>query len=282
MDMPEGRLFSHVYLRAQDLLPDSPRFRIRLGAHLLQLAPGLQVQDLCTALRLYGLEVSTFEPEFLATFRSCPIGDALDAITIGYRFALGSERPPVYSSDARPSVAWLTALRGVLAEERLGYRIDDAGGVHFLVDPSHEAFRVALLAGFGAEHLKASRTAFEAAMAALEARPLDARRAMIEAYVAGEQLFRIVTRSAKDLSVQNVETQLRQIVETRTAGLDATEQRAQRRMVTAFGAWADAGQPYRYGDDGTMPRPPSPDFAIAYVSGAATFLRWLARFSVPA
>lgn len=275
-DEPVGQPFSLVYLSRSKLLPDSRRFRIRLGALFPRF---FEYDDSSPARRLRecGLDIPhSANPRRVAEFiEGCDLPDALDTITHVYRLLVDEASPHVRQSDRRP-LLWLARVRRILAEEGLAYRVDDKCGIHPLVDTGFEVQRVALLQGLGAARYKAARTYFESALAALEERPPDTRAAVKHAFDAAEQIFMMFAEKNTGLAADTVRSHLRPAVNAHYRSSDESQQLAASHMLSSFEQWVHAGHKYRHANKDSEPHEPSAEFAIAYISAAMGHLRWLA------
>jgi len=71
--------------------------------------------------------------------------DVLDSITLRFK----TLKVPLYDGTGentkKAEADFLAEARRIFAEERVRYRIDDKGGVHFTVDAEFERSRIATL-----------------------------------------------------------------------------------------------------------------------------------------
>lgn len=264
-----GELFSRSYLDRGKPLRDSDRLRRRLLAYFQNMLEE-HWADLSLALEVNsGADMNDFSnaPRF---FLRAEIRDILDAITYVYRIACGT-------FEAEDGARWLTFVRGAFAVENVGYRVDDHGGVHLLVDGEFERSRVATITALGRPRYRAVLKEFEEAHRALDRDPADGKASIRLSFEAVEILFKLLCGAAKPARLGKSESRdhLVPIVRRLYPG-DQTAQRAAIKLCGGFGEWIEAAHFYRHGQGIEEPMPPPLDLAIALVSSGADWLRWLA------
>lgn len=270
--------FRRLYLRPDSPLPDSPRFRRRLATIVLtRLFTSFETQSaLGEFLALaFGIEVPHWESPggraygLEQHFLDAHVHDVLESITAVFQ-VLARDR-------SRQTDAWLYAVRQIFADEHMAYRVDDDCVVHPLVDQAFEAGRVSVIAALAGEAFNAARAHFEDAIASLEEEPPDTRGAVRNCFDAAENLFKLLTGTGQDLTQNNVLATLKPIVDRLHGSLDATTKSHAGRMVSSFGAWANAGHPYRHAQGDTEIQAPTQSLAVLYLNTGAGFIRWLAH-----
>jgi hypothetical protein len=281
---PTGLPFSRLYLRPAEPQRDiSERARVRLGAFVDGLTKEAR-DTLASALRQnLGLIVprSVGHYWFGKFFNNAPTVDALDALTGIFRALMPRPVDPRFKGLIRPGgthIAWLEQCRAVLAEESLGYRMDDEGGVHPVVDIEFEAARMATLRRLARPEYGNVLHCFEAAHGHFEARTPDYKAAVRSMFEALEGLLRQMTGTQAKLGRPAVRDNLTPLILSRVPRQDPTELRATEELLESFGSWANSLHAYRHGQGVPDPVAPSPEFSAFVLSSGASYLRWLLEF----
>jgi hypothetical protein len=265
--VPEGKKFSLHYMDRGALRADSSRFRLRIArafdvVHVDNVIFGTVIEAEVGAEvpRLgYGYHYTLF-------FKEGALHDVLDTITVIF-VAL---RNNGYEGRAHQ---WRDQLRRIIAEENLGYRLDDHGGVHLGVDDEFEHNRAATVKGLGGSRYEAARTAFDGAHNSLDQTPPDGRAAIRLTFDALEIVFRLalgakVTR----LGAAEIEKHLKPMALARHSG---QAHDALNLLLNSFADWVNAAHNYRH-STGVENHEAAPlDLAILLVSSGSCFLRWL-------
>lgn len=264
---PLGEQFRHVYLERGKPTQDSGRMRIRLYALLRPFALPVTTAGVVIARRIeaeVGVAVSSRDlDEF---FRDADITDLLSAITAIYA-----------GLDRYDRQQWLADVRRTFQEENLGYRIDDAGGVHPFEDEEFERNRVSAIEALADPRYATVLGFFESAHQALEDDPPHTRRAIRDVFEAVETLFKLfVDGTPTQLNKANIQAELSPKVAALADGNDDL-QRSASKMVRSLTEWVEATHFYRHGPGEKEPTPPPMDYAILMVSAGGSYLRWLAR-----
>jgi hypothetical protein len=245
---PVGEPFSRVYLKPKELIRDSMKFRRRLVAafHLLDsevdfsMADHLQLQ--------YGLSVPVGGnwAGFTQFFENADMADVLDAITGIYD---GWQQH--YDGAAN---SWKQFVIEALAQESMGYLLDDECGVHLAVDEEFEQSRAATVAGLGKTKHAAALLAFNQAMKALDGQPPDTLTAVRNVFEANEDVFKqMFPGKAKLLGSTEIEKHLRPLVGEAYGG---PTKAVASKMVSSFADWVDGMHTYRHAVGGMEPAPP--------------------------
>ena len=280
-ESPQNPSFRRLYLRPDSPLPDGPQFRRRLATIVpTRFFPSFEDQGrLGTYMAsAFGIDVPHWESpggrayRFEQHFLNAHVHDVLESITAIFQVLAGS------GSRANPGDRWLDAIRDIFADEHLAYRVDDLGVVHPLVDQAFDAARVSAIGALAGETFNAARTHFDDAIASLEED--DTRGAVGNCFDAAENLFKLLTESGQQLTKGNVESTLRPIMNRLHADLDPATRQHVGRMVSSFGAWVDAGHPYRHAQGNTEVQAPTQVLAVLYLNSGAGFIRWLAHVFV--
>ena len=204
-DIPTGQRFSQTYLLSPELLPDSARMRRRLG-HLyghFDLADFGRhfARELGVPVDLNSSKHAYYWPPFL---EKADLRDVLDSITIRYKYlnlgyydSTGEKLPEVKES-------FLVEARRIFAEERVRYRVDDKGGVHFTVDAEFERSRIATLSQLGQQRYAGVKELFDSGFTALDSSPPDGKAAIRGVFFAAESLFRLMYPNSPQLNAGEV------------------------------------------------------------------------------
>jgi hypothetical protein len=265
-----GRRFSELYIERGAPLPDSPRFRRRLAAYFRGF--GIEDERMAAVIKQdLGVEVPRrgIYRDMDRFFEQAEPRDVLDSVTSVYGFLIANHQ-------VGPSSVWVRTVRQVLAEENMGYTVDDKGVMHYSVDAEFERNREATVRGLGAARLAAVLTEFQAANQRLEETPPDTKACVRSAFEAVEILVKLLTEEGKVkvLGPAEVERFLRPKVAKAFAGNEVARNAANA-MLTAFSSWVVGAQPYRHGQRVEEPSPPPLALAVAFLSSAATYIRWL-------
>ena len=141
--------------------------------------------------------------------------------------------------------AWRDFVARAMREENLGFIMDDAGGVHPLVDEEFERNRVSALRAADAPQFAAVREAFERSHSYLEAEPADTKASVRSMFEALEILAVLMdpssNRLTKGLVVGNLKKQALATV------ADSVEKKSLDKMFDGLGNWVDVMHVYRHG-----------------------------------
>lgn len=270
-DTPTGQLFSQIYLRRPDLLQDSVRMRNRLA----MLYASYNLDDLGSLIeKELGIQLGGYEYDYQwpAIMKKLELRDVLDSITLRYRSI-------TYDNSHDPDQhrkAYLKQASRILAEEQVRYRIDNKGGVHFVVDAEFENARISTIARLGGQRYKAARAQFEDAYIALDRIPPDGKGAIRHAFFAVEGLFRLMFPNAHQLSGSELQKHLKPHVD----GFYKDEKPAiylAQKQVAAFSDWIDGAHFYQHEPGSEEPAQPPLSLAVYMVAQAGAHLRWLAE-----
>jgi hypothetical protein len=272
-EAPVGKRFSHLYVERGPPARDSERFRRRLGAYFEQQL-WQQRPEIAHALQLeLGAEASNGANELAVGefFKRASMGDVLDAVTI-----VSDCLTTPQNRAHRRGAQWREFVARAISEENLGYRLDPRGGVHYLVDENFELNRRAALRSLEAPRFAAVRVEYETAYRLLDEDPPNARASIQLAFEAAEILARLMDGSGKisRLGAAEIESVFGPMVQRAYGGDDAAGEAA-RSMLDAFRGWVASAQQYRHGQRAEEPPSPPMGLAVAILSAAATYIRWL-------
>ncbi|MCK1525620.1 hypothetical protein [Bradyrhizobium sp. 17] len=160
-EVPTGQRFSHVYLRREELLQDSPRARRRIAAWLDPLKDTEELGAFLVGEMGIDVAYGVTGVLWAETLRKFSKVDFLDTITLTYRYFNQLRRSPRGMRDPNAGETFLHVSRRIFAEEALSYAIDEHGGVHFQVDPEFAASNNASIAAIAGPRYANARTEFE-------------------------------------------------------------------------------------------------------------------------
>jgi hypothetical protein len=261
-DVPQGQRFSHVYLDRGEPVGDSRRMRIRLRTLAMSfddLVHSIIVQE------QLGLELVNWH----VFFDDVEMRDLLDFVTIAYRhFAKQSY------TGAHNARKWLEGVQRIFMEEKVQYRVDPKGGVHFYRDHEFARAIAAAISALQPQRYANSLDAFEKGLAALRDASPDGKGGIRGTFTAIEGLFALMFPEVQRLASGEV-SRLRPSIERAYPG-DRGAQEAGKEILRALGDWIDAAHHYRQGKPDTIAQPPL-TLAVYLVSTGAAHLRWLAE-----
>ncbi|MCS6760009.1 MAG: hypothetical protein MO852_14540 [Candidatus Devosia euplotis] len=267
-------LFSQNYLLRLDLMPDSQRMRRHLGtlAGSQNLA---KFRDILT--RELGIPLESRLNDYSSLWSDAvaklELRDCLYVTTIRFQNLTYEYSDGDGSQKRKIQSHFLAEARRIFREEQVGYRIDDQGGVHFLVDSAFEISRVSVINGLGKERYTAARSLFEAAIASLDSTPSDPKGAVRNTFFAVESLFRLIYLTAHQLSGSEVLKHLKPAVDEAYKDQEPAIYVAQK-QVASLREWIDAAHFYRHEPGTEEPAQPPIEIAIELVSQGAAW-RWL-------
>jgi hypothetical protein len=265
-----GERFSLLYLRPAERAQDSGRVRQRVAAlfrdriftdHAERLAPFIG-REMGASLPGEGKYSSQWS-EFL---RDCRTPDFLDTITVVYRYLF-------WHAGEEMARWWRDAARQIFAEENLAYTIDDAGGIHPIIDQEFHRNIVSAIGALQSARYQNIRPHIESVLAYLRADSPNYKHAWRAMLAAVEGMFELSFPYVR-LSVDEIERRLSPLISTTYP--DAAAQGAAQAMVSGFKTWLEASHIYRHQPGAEeVPQPP-PDIAILAISTGASLVRWLA------
>ena len=265
-------LFIHRYLDRTVAARDSARFRVRVKAmfDLTVIRRGFAdaIEKMLQMHAGIELDHNKYDGNTIWSwfFDKRPMGDVLTGLTLCHRYLVRA-RP----DEVQPFVAF---IRKGLAEENLGYWMDDDGSFRFSVDEDFAAQRSATLQGLGHEELASARAHYEAAFAAMND-PKDTRAAVREVFDAVEVVARVIAPNYKNLNGNMIRGELLAAAQASMPGDSTQHDEAWPRVFKSFAEWVDAIHFYRHGQPAG--RTPTEDFAVFVLSTGGGYLRLLCQ-----
>lgn len=265
-----GQRYSLLYLRPDEALSDSPRFRRRLskrfdatvesddhpafGAHL--------ERELGIAVLSPGSWTDYIHWDDILDWE---LRDILCAITLVGRYASTKKTHEASQYPAQ--------IARIFTEESANYRLDEKCGVHPGVDTAYQANYVASIRGTEQEAYTAARSFLSKADDNLMPDG-DRREAVRAAFDAVENIFKIAFDGAISLNKMTINGHLRPFVErTHT---DVVAKRTALKSCEALMDWADACHNYRHAHGEPEPAAPPEELVVVLVSQGFSYVRWLA------
>lgn len=265
---PEGQRFSHVYMRRENTISDSPEVRFRTACIIEDF-----VEDRSTNT---GYQQKKFISKELGREIARPSGyiswkevteqltqkDFLDLITIVYEAIINNYK----------KIEYIKECQRVFKEEQISFEIDDFGGVHPLVDAAYQASKASTIKALSGDRYSATLNRIDEIDKHLLSS--DYTSAIRSVFGANENLFKLMfggmrldKRSANDKLIKRLQT---------TYANHPTMQRTSARLLASFGEWIDAVHNYRHEEGIELPQQPNEELAIALISHGISFVRWLA------
>jgi hypothetical protein len=268
-DIKDGELFRRNYMRSPAKLADSPRARRRMHK-LFDSSQADEDSFVDQVERQLGIEYpfSGFGHMHSEFWDGSEIGDFLSAITIWLRLI-------------RIHPAGISAARQIFQDEDLHYRIDDQGGVHYLVDEPFAYTVESTLAGLGGARFTSARHALDAALKNLSPTKQSGKGLIRGVFEAAESTFLVVCGpdAGNRLNKQAMDKHLKPILLARYAGTHEADDKVTR-MLGVFEAWIKDAHPYRHGAAAEQEHEAPLELAILSATSGMGFIRFLAELGV--
>lgn len=264
-DPKEGALFRLNYLRSSQKLPESDRARKRI--YLLYKDhvddEGTRMAFVHRVERQLGVDfpIGAYQYQDERFWKKCELGDFLSAITIFLKL--------------RPSA--LSKARNILEEEDLHYRIDDQGGVHYLVDNDFHQLSESTLAGLSDQRFGAARAALQKGLKALAPERQSGKGLIQGVFEAVESTFLVIIGpgNSNRLNKQTAEKHLRPILLHRYKDVPEVNDKVTR-MLEVFYAYVNDAHPYRHGAPLDQEHEAPLEMAILSATNGMGYIRFLA------
>ncbi|RJP65837.1 MAG: hypothetical protein C4535_14415 [Comamonadaceae bacterium] len=264
-------LFIYRYMDRAAPRGDSPRFRIRVSA---ALPDRFDIPSkLWVAMREQaGIDVPMGQwgalwEEF---FKEAAMEEVLTSITVTHRVLTGV--------GGRFAEVYRLAIARALADEHMGFRIDEQGVIHYAVDEVFEGMRGATLSVLNAPVLAVARGAYEAAFGYLDRHPADTKAAMRSTFEALEVVARQLNPGARNLHANLCRENLKDQYLAASTG-DAVEKRVLAGMFEGMAHWVQSMHEYRHGQVDSI-TPPTEEFAVYVLSSGSAYLRLIAGLAL--
>jgi hypothetical protein len=270
-DAPEGQLFSRTYLERGIPSRDSKRFRTRLAAYFHQKLAETLYDLLHKAIeRELGVDVPSTHgiADYSTYFSKVEVRDVLDTISLIAR--LLRDR-----GDNSVAEAFISFVQRSFEEENLGYRVDAKGGVHYFIDEEFERNRVSAIASTTSPKYAAVAKALESAFSALDAREINTKTAVRDAFEALETLTKLLTNSNTNLDEKLVKKALGDLLRKLPEHGEPSGASTISKFIESLADWVNAAHPYRHGQKTEKLVAPSLSSAVLFLSTGAAYIRWL-------
>jgi hypothetical protein len=281
--VPQGIPFKVLYHPPTETIADSLRARRRIALAMLAAAEGdayavsqkIEGQLGTDAPHNFGMSNNSSSWRVFA--ERSELVDLLTSITIVARHLADTAKgQPEYLS--RPQMERLLALKlavvDIFAQEGLPYRLDSKCGVHPLIDSAFSLASASAISSLNGDRYKAARAYVDAIDDALLQAPPDGVTAIYKAFMAAENLFKMMFPADRLVAYQ-VDAHLRPAI--RDLYGDERVSEVSDFEVTSFIKWLSGALKYRHAEG--EPDPPSPprEVYILVVSQGLSFVRWLAE-----
>ena len=256
----EGELFRRNYVRPDQKVSDSPRARRRI----LQVDRALHENRQYEFVKLVEGELGVKfpgagYPNHEKFWTDADIDDFLSAVTLLHRVAEHRK---------------LDALRRIFEEEHLRYRIDDQGGVHYLIDEQFERSVAASIDGLGSAKYEAARHALEQTLDGMSGANPSGKSLISGVFEAVESAFlaRIQPANVNRLNDQSINNHLRPIFVGRYANAPDADDKIDR-VLELLKAWVKTAHPFRHGVAFDQIHEAPFDYAVLLADQGMAFLR---------
>ncbi|TPM52823.1 hypothetical protein FJ951_05405 [Mesorhizobium sp. B2-2-3] len=267
----EGALFRRNYVREPVPLPDSTRARRRFFMFFHDfLDHDLRERFAADVVRKLGVNyaMGAYESQHGQFWTTAEIPDLLSAVTIALR--LSKHLGEINQERA------LARARQIISEEGLHYRIDDAFGVHYLVDEEFTRTSEAALAGLGQPRFAAASHALDEALGHLDPANQSGKALIRGVFEAVESAFLVVINqpTVNRLNAQSIDAHLKPILMARHASYAEAQDKVDRAMEM-FKAWVHSAHPFRHGAALAQIHEAPIDLAIMSATQGMGFLRYI-------
>ncbi|WP_418133096.1 hypothetical protein ABL849_13680 [Variovorax sp. 375MFSha3.1] len=265
-------LFVYRYMERAAPRGDSPRFRVRISAAFPDGdGPSTEVKRRLRAEAGIVVPTGQWGTLWNEFYTRGPMEEVLTAITITFEVLHRQY-------GARQAATYRTAVERALAEENIGFRIDEQGVIHYAVDEVFEGMRAATIAVLNAPVLAVARNCYEAVFQHLDRHPPDTKPAIRSMFEALEIVAKQLNPTARNLHANLCRVQLRDQCLQVTAG-DAVEQRVWAEMFEGMAHWVQGLHEYRHGQVDNIASP-TEEFTVYVLSSGSAFLRLLAQIAL--
>ncbi|WP_020174063.1 hypothetical protein [Methyloferula stellata] len=271
MPLPDGRAsrFSQIYIDRGGALRDDARMRQRLSASLPERGIDNLAKELHSELGIvvrfgpYGVYWNDF-------YEEAELRDVLDSVTLIFNIL---NRDHLFERRAKD---YLKTVSRIFAEQNVGYKVDDLGVVHFVVDEEFERGRNTCIAALHLPRYVAVAANLDKAFSVLDTTPPDGKSSVRSVFDALEGLFRLMFTNAHRLGGSEIDQYLRPAI-ARTYMPGSADLRAAGKFLDSMKDWVETAHFYRHEQGKEEPAQPPLDIAVALISTGTGFLRWLAE-----
>jgi len=280
-----GKRFSHVYLMREAPEKDSSKARFRLAKLAESSCPPAASSRHGTSFdynraaqekieRELGIAFGTRSTSGTLVrswewyFNKVSVSEMLDTITV-VAATLYSD----YNKNVNRN--WFVQeARRILKEENLAYSIDEAGGVHPLVDSTFSVAMDSAITGLNEPRFAASAECINRIDGCLLQTPEDFIGAIRAVFGACENTFKLmygVPRLDSKSAGERIGSEQQSLYKDHP-----NLQAASAKALEGFKQWINAAHFYRHEQGLEEPKQPAPELAILLISQGLGFVRWLA------
>ena len=269
---PIGQRFSHLYLADDSLSKDSARMRRRMGSCFDLFFDGKDVTLGKYLEQELGIQVvkQNYGRTYVLWTDFCSgaeLRDVLDAITLSLK--IGDD---IIGTHANGLLR--IKLDRILAEEMVGYALDDSGGVHPKLDGAFDAVRATLVDGLSRKIFQAAHEHLKSVDSAMLADPMDGRMAIRGVFDVVENIFKQAFPGVTHVNSSAIANSLRPKIEVLYES-SIQEKRTALKLADGFKTWVDTAHFYRHAAGQPEPEQPSEETAIHMVFQGFSIARWL-------
>lgn len=215
--------------------------------------------------RELGINIITYygDVNWDSFLKSAELRDVLDTISITHR---------VLKADSKTRFASL--VKRILAEEAVGFVLDEHGVIHPVVDQKFDELRIATIEGLQADRYRAARAHLAEIDKHLLADPIDGREAVRRQFDAIENVFKVRFQKENQLNNAAIKKNLKPLVVAFTDKNGDIEPVAQK-LLEQFIGWVESAHFYRHAEKTPDRAQPSRDVTLQLISLGYAHLRWL-------
>jgi hypothetical protein len=265
-------MFSKTYLRQPAGQTDSERLRNRLAARAAE-----QLRDDATRtlfVQRVEQETGARVPRGIATwdvagfFRQADMRDILDAVSC--------VADAVSRHGRQAALDWVEFCKRALVEEGMAYRVDDDGGVRYVVDVAFHELADSVVATLSRGRYVAAGASLNSAVEQITKSQPDGRHAIRDAFDGVETAFKVAIDSDKGLTSANIAALLSPLINRRFERGDPIAQGATVQTLESLRDWTNACHKYRHGHNLEELVEPPLDLTVVLVGNGLNFARWIA------
>jgi len=270
-------MFSKTYLRQPATQRESVRLRNRLAA-ASQGITGSSSNVIREFVRMLHTETGARLPQGVSGsygvslfFEDTPeFRDVLDAVTC---MVAAMHRVGV---DPKP---WIAFCKRAFDEEGMAFVVDDRGEAHYRVDVAFHETADSVVAALSREPYAAAGACMNKAVEQMTKAQPDGKHAIRDAFEGVETVFKVATKTSKDLTTAAIDALLRPVIDRRFPDNEPIAKGAAQQTLEALKDWTNACHKYRHGHQAEEPVEPPLELAIVLVGNGLNFGRWIASLA---
>ena len=274
-NFPDGRQFRLNYLRSPTTLQDSQRKRLRIKSVVNNIIYWNNYNKFASFVeRSLGVEYAQHSQDKF--WKSAEIGDILSLVTVFLEYHRTETSPSRTYRDERNEI--VLELRKTFAEENMRYRLDDSGGVHYLVDEIFEATVSSTLAGLGQSKFQGAKAALLIGLDSIGPKNQSGKQLIRNIFEAAESVFLVIANdsSLNRINEAAMDKYLKPIMLKKYSSVPDSSDKVERLLET-YKPWVKAAHPYRHGVSFEAIHEAPLDIAISMSSQGMAFIRYMAQ-----